>query len=387
MTIDALAAMPGPARFLAAVGVATETSPVVVLVFPDRAVADGTADQIVNELLATTTSSCALERSDDPFPVRVLSSFGACGSELTDYDDWDTVIDWTGWHGQTVMVPAWEHADVSDIIVRWIPQPRAASLGPDRTPTVLIATSLEHTDRAVLDRLDPTVVSVHWWWGVFDRLDTELQLSAVTLSGPTTDVVAAAVMVELAGWDMSCLHHLVENWDRRTEGATVAVTAWQRAHGQTASSLVGQWDHPREERLPSSPPLSMQDAWRHGRVDRWGQHIRFAPHVIDEAEIRRRMWLAHNRALIGHVEEERAYFEKIIRSVVSDADLAKLDSRSDQIIELGPLLWLSHNASSVRLSRADERRLSHFRRLRNDLAHQIPVSDAVLATTQTYLAF
>ena len=177
-------------RAVAAVEEAAATNPVVVVVFPDHAVTDGTADQILDELSATITSSCGLECADDVFPVRVLASFGARGAELTDYDDWDTIINWTGWHGQTVIVPAWEHPDVSDIINRWIPQPRASTLAPDRIPTLLIATSLEYTDRLVIDRLDPTVVSVHWWWGVFDRLDTELQLSTVTVSRPVGDLVA-----------------------------------------------------------------------------------------------------------------------------------------------------------------------------------------------------
>ena len=226
--------MPGPARFVAAVEEAAATNPVVVVVFPDHAVTDGTADQILDELSATITSSCGLECADDVFPVRVLASFGARGAELTDYDDWDTIINWTGWHGQTVIVPAWEHPDVSDIINRWIPQPRASTLAPDRIPTLLIATSLEYTDRLVIDRLDPTVVSVHWWWGVFDRLDTELQLSTVTVSRPVGDLVAVAVMVELSGWDLSFLHNLVDNWDRRTDSAAGVVGQWRRAEEHTS---------------------------------------------------------------------------------------------------------------------------------------------------------
>ncbi|HMS73941.1 hypothetical protein [Gordonia sp. (in: high G+C Gram-positive bacteria)] len=386
MTLEALARMPGPARFVAAVEEAAATNPVVVVVFPDHAVTDGTADQILDELSATITSSCGLECADDVFPVRVLASFGARGAELTDYDDWDTIINWTGWHGQTVIVPAWEHPDVSDIINRWIPQPRASTLAPDRIPTLLIATSLEYTDRLVIDRLDPTVVSVHWWWGVFDRLDTELQLSTVTVSRPVGDLVAVAVMVELSGWDLSFLHNLVDNWDRRTDSAAGVVGQWRQSRESIDSAVAGQWVHYPGEPLPTSPPPPIQDAWRTGRIDRWGHHIRWAPHAIDEAEVHRRLWLAHNRALIGHVDEERTHFEKTIRDMISDTDLATLDDPSSEIIEIGSLYWLSHKAS-VRLSHEQKRRLRHFRDLRNALAHQTPLNDVQLDATRTYLAF
>ncbi|MCF8572139.1 hypothetical protein L5G32_17915 [Gordonia sp. HY002] len=314
------------------------------------AITSGTADQILDELTATITSSCALEQADDVFPVRVLSSFGACGAELIDYDDWDTIINWTGWHGQTVIVPAWEHPDTGDIINRWVPQPRASTLAPNRIPTVLIATSLEYTDRSVIDRLDPTVVSVHWWWGVFDRLDTELRLSTATVSQPLDDIVAAAVTVELSGWDLPFLGHLVDNWDRRTDSAMAMVGQWQRSRDSIDSAVAGQWVHASGERLPSSPPPPVQNSWRTGQIDRWGHHIRWAPQAIDEAEVHRRLWLAHNRALISHVDEERAHFEKTIRDMISAADLATLDDPCCQIIEIGSLCWLSHKAS-VRLSR------------------------------------
>ena len=134
------------------------------------------------------------------------------------------------------------------------------------------------------------------------------------------------------------------------------------------------------------PPVELEQAWQAGLVDRWGYSIRQAPHVLDEADVTQRLWIAHNRILIPHVEEERAVFERLVMEKASTAALEGLIRRDDDVIEIGSLAWLV-DTGRVRIGRERRVRLQAFRDLRNDLAHRRPVSDRLLRHVTAYLGF
>ncbi|GAB04126.1 hypothetical protein GII30_19450 [Gordonia amarae] len=385
LTAETVPMMPGPRRFLASIAADVSEAAVVIVVFPDCAVDDGTAEVVLDELESVLDDCRFCDVSGETFPVRILDTFGGHDEDVVTYDDWDTIIDWPNWHRHTVLVPAWEHPDTASIVARWPAQTHACSLPPGQIPTVLIATTLAELSRADIERLSSPDIRVRWWWGVFGRLDTELQLASQIAGTKEPDPVDVAAITEVAGWDLAAIEHLLDRWDRRTDGIGTAVAQWQ-ARDDIVNHTHGQWKPSRGNSVPTAPPPSHEQHWRDGCIDRWGHHVRFSVAAIDDEEVNRRLWLAHNHSLIAYVEEERTRLEKIIRATVSDDDLELLADGGAGPIEIGSLLWLVYQTGIV-LDGDDFQRLKSFRSLRNDLAHRTPVPDTRLSQIRAYLAF
>ncbi|MFC8044124.1 hypothetical protein [Nocardia sp. NPDC057353] len=376
--------LPGPARFVRAVAADTVAGKSVVVVFPDAAVRSGLADAVLLDLEAEIPRAAFCAETAAPFPSRVLSTFGADPVADRHYEEWDTVARWEPWHGMCVLLPGWAHADVGTVVDRWPAQVIACGLPERQRPKLLVGVSLAELSRSALDRVDRLTTTVRWWWGVVDRLDTETHLAA-TSGTAELGPVAAAVIAELAAWDLSCIDFLVDDWDRTTAGLANSLARF-RCNGRTASGN-GAPEPTLDRRVRSTavPPADVEDGWRSGRVNRWGHTVRRAPADLGQAEIDQRVWLAHNRTLIPHVDDERAYFEKAIRGRIGAAGLVDVID-SAEVIEIGTLRWLV-DQGRVDLGRSQRARLQTFSRLRNKLAHRVPVDDDLLRQVARYLDF
>lgn len=372
--------LPGPARFIAQVATDLEAGKSVIVVFPDAVVDSGLADAVLEDLAREGARADFCYESRDPFPTRVLTTFGADPLRQSAFAEWDTIVGWEPWHGSWVVVPAWHHDDVSEIVDRWPAQLTACGLSMDDRPKLIIGVRLADLPRTKIIHVDRSGVAVHWWWGVFDRLDTELRLAS--MSKRTLNPVDAAVIVEVSGWDLGCTDFLVAEWDRTTGGLPDAVRRYQSQAGQDRHGPVVQGSR----RGQATPPTELEQAWRDGLVDRWGHAVRRAVYATDEADVAQRLWMAHNRTLIPYVDEERADYEQVILKKASRSALEGLRRRDDDIIEIGSLAWLV-DTHRVDIGKTDRERLQAFRDLRNDLAHRRPIGDELLRRITGYLQF
>ncbi|MEV0436130.1 hypothetical protein [Nocardia sp. NPDC050413] len=381
-SVDEYPRLPGPARFIQDVAADLSEGRSAVLVFPDAAVTSGLADVILDDLSREGYRAEFCAESSEAFPTRVLTTFGADLTAQRHFEAWETVISWEAWHGSWVFVPGWRHKDVAEIVDRWPAQLNACGLAIEDRPKLVIAVRLSDLPRKKITHLDPGRTVVHWWWGVLDRLDSETRLAAVARRHHLTPV-DASVITEVAGWDLACIDHLAESWDRSTTALAAVLTDYQDSG---IASTVRSAETSAIGRGKSMPPAALEQAWSDGRVERWGHSIRWAPHTLDVAEVERRVWLAHNRTLIPYVDEERARYERMIRPKATPQALAGLDFRDDDIIEIGSLKWLVESGH-VDIGREDKRRLRAFGILRNNLAHRRPVPDALLQEIVGYLDF
>ncbi|MBQ7803045.1 hypothetical protein [Rhodococcus sp. (in: high G+C Gram-positive bacteria)] len=379
---EAYPMLPGPARFVQDITADLGAGKSAVVIFPDHVVESGIADAILDDIAAEGARTTHCQESSDPFPTRIITTFGADPVSARAFDEWDTITAWDAWHGAWVLVPGWLHQDVAEIVDRWPAQVNACGLSAEDRPKLVIAVRLSDLPRKKANHVDRNSIAVHWWWGVLDRLDTQTRVAAN--SGRNLNPVEAAVITEVSGWDLVCTDFLTAHWDRTTAGLPNAVHHY-RTH-RTAPGEEHTAPRPPATRGVIAPPPELEPAWNAGLVDRWGHSVRQAPHSLDDAAVEQRLWMAHNRILISHVDEERSDYEQMIRSKASPRALDDLRLRDDDIIEIGSLLWLV-NTGKVDIGREHRLQLQTFRDLRNDLAHRRPINDELLQRATHYLKF
>jgi hypothetical protein len=382
--VTELARFPGPARFVVDVIEDLDAGKSVVVVFPDALIDWGVADAVLGEIAKEGAATyCAA--SSDPFPNRVLDTFGAQPAEHRQFGEWETIIGWQPWHWSVLVIGAWEHHDVPEILERWPSQVKACGLAEKDRPKLVIGLSLTDVSRAMLLHLDQLTTTVRWWWGVVDRLDSETRLAAVAPRG-MLGPVESAVIAEVAGWDLACIDYLVQHWDRTTAGIVDAVLGYQQDSGVDRVADGEDTAPPATvRRSGGSPPNVIEQAWRRGQIERWGYGIRISPLILSDSEIRKRVWLAHNRTLMPHVEDERGHFEIVFRERASQAVLDEV-VRGDDIIEIGKMKQLVDDRT-VDIGKTERERLQFFGRLRNKLAHRDCVDDPNLNLAAKYLDF
>lgn len=375
-----LTQLPGPAHFIKQIAADLAAGKSIIVVFPDAVVESGLADAVLEDLAREGARTTFCHESADPFPVRVLTTFGADPLRESAFAEWDTLIDWNAWHGSWVFAPAWRHDDVGEIVDRWPPQLTVCGLSFEDRPKLIIGVRLADLPRTKITHVDRGCVAVHWWWGVFDRLDTELRLAG--MSHRKLNPVDVAVIVEVSGWDLGCTDFLVTEWDRTTGGLPDAARRYQSWAGRDCYVPIVLGNR----RGQTAPPIELEQPWRDGLVDRWGHGVRRAVYATDEADVTQRLWMAHNRVLIPYVDEERAAYEHMVLKKASRTALEGVWIRDDDIIEIGSLAWLV-DTRRVDIGKSDRKRLQAFRDLRNDLAHRRPIGDDLLRRITSYLEF
>ncbi|MEW5812172.1 MAG: hypothetical protein AB1925_22315 [Actinomycetota bacterium] len=377
---EEIAALPGPTRFVDRVADDLNAGKSVIVVFPDSLVDEGIADVVLYNLGREGVGTTSCYESTEPFPERVLITFGADPRRDTNFADWDTIADWGPWHGSWVVIRGWVHDDAEEVVDRWPPQLTACGLSMEDRPKLIVGARLGDLSRKKIAHVDRSGVAVHWWWGVFDRIDTELRL-ALSSDRPLNPV-ESAVIVEVAGWELRCVDFLVGDWDGTTAGLQESLNRYRSR--VIEPSNIPEMGHGR--RLITEPPAHLEQAWRNGLVDRWSYGIRSAVDILNDVDVTQRLWMAHNRVLGQYVDEERAEYERMILSKTSRRSLEGLRIRDDDIIEIGSLAWLV-DTRRVDIGKSHRERLQTFRDVRNDLAHRRPVTDELMRRVTAYLEF
>ena len=94
----------------------------------------GIADAILDELKMQCARAEFLVGTGGAFPERVLNTFGSDQRTADAFDEWDSIITWEAWHQSWVLVPGWEHDDVTEIVSRWPAQVKACEPINRRSP-------------------------------------------------------------------------------------------------------------------------------------------------------------------------------------------------------------------------------------------------------------
>lgn len=381
--IATIAQFPGPARFVRDIVADLDIGKSVVVVFPDVLVDNGVAHAVLAEIALENSRAHQCESSSDSFPCRILATFGSDPGSLQAFGEWDTIIRWEAWHQSWVLISAWEHSDVIEILDRWPAQVKACGLSERDCPKLVVGLRLADVARSKLLHLEQLTVAVHWWWGVLDRLDTETWLAAIAPReglGP----VDIAVITELSGWDLACVGFLVDHWDRTTDGISEALESYRALVGENADDCTSSMAAALPRSL-AGPPVELEEHWRNAKVEKWGHSIKDSPVTMSDAEISKRAWIAHNRILMPHVDDERGRYETMVRRRLR-ADVIADVVRGDDIIEIGQLKRLVDDRV-VDLGKKERLRLQFFGRLRNKLAHREPIDDQSLKQACNYLGF
>lgn len=237
-----------------------------------------------------------------------------------------------------------------------------------------------------VEHVDPLTTAVHWWWGVFGRLDL-LTVAAVESEETSGDHrklleelcpdLVPEVIAEVAGPDIDLAVHLARRWDGTTDHLARLVDERDGACSWTPADEAGRGP------AGARPPRRLWEMWSAGRVDTWGGRVREALGRLDErravTELAERLWIGQARALNPLLDElRRAIVHRMMRDTPAHT-LAELDRRfcggaGVESIELNDL----RNAATQRvivLERRLRELLDHAVGARNGLAHRKCVDD------------
>jgi hypothetical protein len=298
------------------------------------------------------------------------------------------------WSRRKVFVlRAWDEpaaSDVGSVLVRFAAMMKEIGLSPKDRPKLLVAARESDLSRSELRQVDRMTARIHWWWGCTGRLDTEVVV--VTARPPrrldsrstiVADLVFNAVVVEVAGPDLALAEHLASTWD-----GTVVVLPERIKEFLTFSKCfsvtVGQDGRAGHER----PPEKLRPAWESGLVDLWDGEVRISPALDQQSrpgpDLNTLIWRGQSRALTPVIDRCRAYLTRKFESRARNAVLNQLltpDGGSDATARRSPATLELRDMSRavldgrVRLDPPDRKLLSHSLRVRNALAHMIPLSD------------
>ncbi|WP_345207481.1 hypothetical protein [Fodinibacter luteus] len=315
-----------------------------MLVFPRFAIASGLADHVL-DAVATSAGARCVDTGEAHLATRVAEAMDRLHEWRPGSDPWWDLAHWPALRGQCAAVRSWEDA-VGDPVTRWEALTHESGREPRERFRLLVGVGLDDLEGSPLDRTPSLHVSVRWWWGVVDRLDTELYLS-----GRDPDPLAHAEAVEVTAWALegSC--------GGGTDGHALA-TGLPRAvreHDRT----------PRTHR--QAPPPEIRPHWDLGLVELWDGRYRPVAAADPEGEERRVLrWRAQVRLLFPYLEEHRV---RILREFLPKALTVGVAPGFGDVWELGDMFGQGRR---VGLSLATYDHLKVARDVRNDLAHGRP---------------
>jgi hypothetical protein len=265
------ASLPGPRAHLDAVAADLTSGFSCVWLVPDEFVARGAADELLDVLTARSdsvrlpppeprrpapvtwsrpvaTSSAPLpdwardeisrmDLDDVTAPVRETDEqsatpIGARLAALFDSpstDGHDPIADLLSsgeLDGRLVVVCAWEDEaadEVAALLTRITATGKSMGVPPGQRPKVLVAARERDLPSALLDRIDPVTTRVHWWWGVYGRIDTAVVVADSRRRDRRNSIaerrvgvrerVVVEVLVEVAGPDLELARYLAASWD------------------------------------------------------------------------------------------------------------------------------------------------------------------------------
>ncbi len=307
-----------------------------------------------------------------------------------------------------LVVRAWTEADphgVSRLLRRFQAAVKEAGLKPSDRPRLLVASRLQDLEADTTGLLDGTVSRAHWWWGVWNHLDTATVVAeAIPHAGfgqahnrmTPTKLIRHALrretVVQTAGPDLGLAVELAKVWSGRAGELASALRECCPADG-----TVEQGSHGRSTPGAAYAPLpenGLREAWSAGLVDSWEGQIRHSLRSragrSGGTELDKLVWQAQNRVLLPLIDDARVGFVELlpriavrgvtrlvdtyVRRSLRDANGSSADPAS---MELGELYDAAVHRD-ITLTDDQFGRLRTLRRARNKLAHRTPLDDALL---------
>lgn len=361
--------LPGPRAFVERVTQDLDSGHSVVVVFPNSLILDGRADAVLDAIAALAGADLVASDGAPHLTRRIVDGLGYGPEWRPSHDPlWD-LAHWTALAGLTAALRSWEH-DVTPVLARWESLLHEAGRGPEQRFRLLLGVGSEQVSAAGLERTPPLFVRLHWWWGVIDRIDTDLHIRAKTLGGPA-DPLQHAQLLEAIAWDLPLIGRLrpeipdfptrlIRALPRPADGPSPGdIPATVREHDRL--SLEGR----------SAPPPLVRSIWDRGDLDIWDGRYRPRLQSISAAgDLPTLLWRAQVRVLFPYVEEHRALLARVFQHRARESRLGTSD---EDTLELGEMYALVRQGR-IRLPRDEWEMLKAARDVRNDLAHGRPAA-------------
>ncbi|MEU5255149.1 hypothetical protein [Streptomyces longwoodensis] len=249
-------------------------------------------------------------------------------------------------------------------------------------------------------------VTLHWWWRVWTRLDSDVLLAwrprpnvgaAEALLHRVTDAVTA----EVCGPDVDSALALREAW---TGGDLVSLRSALASILPSEAALPDRvWPRRMSTAHASAPSAELREAWSAGAVDSWDGHIRpvLGHHLLDpdSTELRTLVCHAQNRVVLPLINEARTAFIDLVPSLLRkevSLDYFREQARSQYQVKkqlpAAPLVELEmadlQRASRLlTLTTEQRRRLEILCAARNHLSHLQPLAhEQLMAVTQALIS-
>ncbi|MEV6201751.1 hypothetical protein AB0M64_17505 [Streptomyces sp. NPDC051771] len=307
----------------------------------------------------------------------------------------------------TVVVRGWEEHSAEEMgqLLRTAHATfREAGLSAGRRPRFLFAARIDDLPARALGRgLSPHQVTLHWWWRVWTRLDSEVLLAwrprpPATAAQALYDRVTDSVVAEVCGPDVDRALVLREVWKGGdVESLRLALTAaLPGGDGRESRS----WPRRMSTAHASRPSAEILDDWASGVVDSWDGHVRpVVAHRLldpDSPELRVLVCHAQNRVLLPLIEEARTALTELVPALLRSGiglDQFRERARSEHRVRNGlpaaPLAELEigdlARAAGYLVLPSDQRdRLRRLSQTRNHLSHLQPLGqEQLVAVTES----
>ncbi|MEU6814164.1 hypothetical protein [Streptomyces sp. NPDC046860] len=464
---EGLAGLPGPRRHLDLLEADLRSGRSCVWYFPDPFVESGRADFFVDELAHrvdgvvsvpgvvspsdrgtlpspgartplpgpvaspdTTTPPDAADLQDDPYGDLLSSLVVTTGTELPSVSPSAPVSASTlrdrlakelgvsgdpvaaladqaaaGLAPHTIVVRCWNETspeEAARVLRVALATFHEAGLADRAQPRFLIAARAGDLPRQALG--DRSRSSVHWWWKVWTRLDTEVLMAwqprarTDDPAGALLQRVTDAVVAEVCGPDIDRALALREAWS----GGDL------KSLRTALAGLLPDEPHPEAEYDPSprmsvahawAPDAEIHDAWAGGSVESWDGRIRSVNgrNLLDSRSHELQVLVCHaqNRVLLPLIEEARTALILLVPELLRKGRHSLQDfcvrARSQyknkngrtavppdlHELEIG---GLSAAAFMLNLTSAQILRLRSLHTARNILSHRSPLEHADLVT-------
>ncbi|MFJ3662495.1 hypothetical protein ACIPPM_18765 [Streptomyces sp. NPDC090119] len=275
-----------------------------------------------------------------------------------------------------------------------------AGLSGAAQPRFLFAARAADLPRRVLG--DRSRSSVHWWWKVWTRLDTEVLMAWQSTGGiddPADALlrrVTDAVVAEVCGPDIDRALLLRDVWKGGDLDSLRAALV-----GLLPDEHDDEAEHTSILRMSAAhawaPAAEIHDAWAGGSVDSWDGRIRsvYGRHLADARSDDLRVCVCHaqNRVLLPLIEEARTALIHLVPDLLRKKSHSLEDfctkARSqykNKVTTAAPDLreleigGLSAAAYMLNLTTVQRDRLRALHTARNTLSHRTPLIHRDLVT-------
>lgn len=378
-----ITSLPGPVRFIERVGADIDSGQSAVVVFPESAIQSGLADQILDEI-GNCTGAQLVDPTRQGLATAIVESSGYAHEWRPGHDPLYDLVNWPHLEGMTCTIRSWHH-DLRNALGRWESLQHAAGRDPHLRFRLLVGASDSVIAKAGLSEVESVLhLSLHWWWGIIDRIDTELYLQREPrfVYLPT---LTHSQRLELVAWDLETSALVPQTAE---EFRHFTLEDWPEPDPIWRKSRLGEEleRRPRiDRRHRTSPQADLRQLWNAGVLELWDGRLRPRLHRESSTrEVHRLIWQAQVRVLFPYLEEHRQeleveHFRRTNREVASAVG-------DDDLIELGTMfhLWIN---GKVRLDKAVSRRLEAARKVRNNLAHGEPARDRDVGILLRHLPF